>query len=78
MTRGVIVGSAEYTRIGGSYRAVMWSSATGSMVLLNQFLEDNSPLTTLTWTNAVNNFGEIVGFGYAAGGLHRAFLAIPK
>ncbi len=47
------------------------------MVLLNQFLDYNSPLTTLSWANAVNNDGEIVGFGYA-GQLHRAFLAIPK
>ncbi len=55
----------------------MWSSATGSMVLLNQFLDDNSPLATLSSANAVNNFGEIVGFGYSAG-FYRAFLAIPK
>ena len=76
--RGVIVGWSEYTKnLSGSSHAVMWSSATGSMVLLNQFLDDNSPLTTLSWANAVNNDGEIVGFGYA-GPLHRAFLAIPK
>ena len=43
----------------------MRSSATESMVLLNQFLDDNLPLTTLSCANAVNNYGEIVGFGYA-------------
>ncbi len=76
--QGVIVGWAEYTKnLSGSLRAVMWSSATGSMVLLNQFLDDNSPLTSLSWANAVNNYGEIVGFGYA-GPLCRAFIAIPK
>ena len=60
-----------------AHDAVMWSSATGSMVLLNQFLDDNLPLTTLSCANAVNNYGEIVGFGYA-GPRYRAFLAIPK
>jgi hypothetical protein len=75
---GVIVGRSEYTKnLSGSSHAVMWSSATGSMVLLNQFLDDNSPFRSLTCANAVNNHGEIVGFGYA-GPQYRAFLAIPK
>ena len=76
--KGVIVGRAEYTKNwSGGQLAVMWSSATGSMVLLNQFLDDNSPLTTLSSAQAVNNFGEIVGLGYT-GPWYRAFLAIPK
>ena len=79
---GVIVGRAEYAKMwSGGQRAVMWSSATGSMVLLNQFLDDSSPLMSLSDAMAINNFGEIVGQGWAKGfpeGSPSAFLAIPK
>ena len=78
---GVIVGTAENYRIGASYRAVMWASASKSMVLMNQFLDDSSPLMDLSDAMAINNFGEIVGQGWAKGfpeGSPSAFLAIPK
>jgi hypothetical protein len=51
------------------------------MVLLNQFLDDSSPLMSLSDAMAINNFGEIVGQGWAKGfpeGSPSAFLAIPK
>ncbi len=71
---GVIVGFGWYEgRKTQGDRAVVWPSATGEMILLDNFLGKRSSLVHLTSAIAINHAGEIVGG--ATGG---AFLAIPK
>ena len=75
---GMIVGYANYHKMYNSgLRAVMWPSATGSMVLLDQFLDDDSPFGILCAANAVNDAGEIVGYGWD-GSNYSGFLAVPR
>lgn len=71
---GVIVGFGWYEgRKTQGDRAVVWPSATGEMILLDNFLGKRSSLVHSTSAIAINHAGEIVGG--ATGG---AFLAIPK
>lgn len=77
---GVVVGSGWYEDprpwTGGQTQgdlAVVWQSATGEMVLLDDFLPKRSSLIYLSYANAVNDAGEIVG--QAGDG---AFLAVPN
>jgi uncharacterized membrane protein len=75
---GMIVGYAYYHKMYASgERAVMWPSATGAMVDLNQFLDDDSPFGILCVANAVNDAGEIVGYGWD-GSNYTGFLAVPR
>lgn len=73
--KGVIVGTAQHKV--SLLRAVMWPSATGSMVVLDQFLDDSSPFGILCAADAVNDSGAIVGFGWD-GTEWSAFLAVPQ
>jgi hypothetical protein len=76
---GVIVGVGHYWRnfVSGD-RAVVWPSASGSMILLDNFLA-GSPFTTLLWAKAANNQGLIAGTGWMGGvGQYGAFVAVPK
>jgi hypothetical protein len=78
---GAIVGSAIYQKgfDGPGYRAVLWPSAGSSVILLDKFLNADSPFHHLSGANAVNESGEIVGIG--GDGLidfQGAFLAVPK
>ena len=60
---GIIVGMA------GTYsdsRACFWDGSDGSLVYLDQFLEEDSPLPSLMSAEAVNAFGDIVGGGWIA------------
>ena len=55
----------------------MWPSATGSMVVLDQFLDDDSPLRGLPYANAVTTPERSWGpAGTAA--TFTAFLAVPR
>lgn len=71
---GVLVGAGylKNSRNDG-YRAVVWPSSTGDMLLLDKFLGRGSPLISLTTANAINDQGIVVG-GAVGGG----YLAIPK
>ncbi len=75
---GQIVGEGDYwKKYTQGRRAVVWPSAGGSMILLNGFLDDNSPFTSLVSANAINGSGEIAGAGWD-GNNYGAFLAMPK
>jgi uncharacterized membrane protein len=75
---GVIVGYGDYHKMYTSGpQAVVWPSATGSMVRLNDLVYSGSPITGMYSANAVNNDGWIVGRGWD-GSRTAAFLAIPK
>jgi uncharacterized membrane protein len=76
--RGVIVGYGDYHKMYTSGpQAVVWPSATGSMVRLNDLVYRGSPITGMYSANAVNHDGWIVGRGWD-GANNAAFLAIPK
>ncbi|NUQ63011.1 MAG: hypothetical protein HUU20_11005 [Pirellulales bacterium] len=76
---GAIVGTGHYRRnfdVGD--RAVVWPSATSSMILLDKFLV-SSPFTTLLQAEAVNDQGQIAGWGWMGGvAQYGAFVAVPK
>ena len=75
---GQIVGQGDYwKKYTQGRRAVIWPSAGGSMILLNGFLDDNSPFTSLVSANAINESGDIAGAGWD-GNNYGAFLAMPK
>jgi uncharacterized membrane protein len=72
--KGMIVGFASDKT---TERAVMWSDVSASMVVLDKFLERNSPFGILCFATAVNDSGAIVGIGWN-GAEHTAFLSVPK
>lgn len=74
--QGVIVGTAGNTRTTAQ-RAVMWDSVSASMIVLDGFLDDNSPFGILCAACAVNDSGTIVGFGWDGAGC-TAFLAVRQ
>lgn len=75
---GVIVGRGDYSRRSEQGpRAVVWTNASSSTIVLEKFLSRNSPFAHLSYANAVNQAGEIVGGGWD-GESSRAFLAIPE
>ena len=74
--KGVIVGYAWSTRVSTEFAAV-WPNATASMIVLNQFLDDNSPFSNLRIARAVNDTGAIVGLGWD-GAVSTAYVAVPK
>ena len=75
---GQIVGEGDYWKnFTQGRRAVVWPSAGGSMILLNGFLDDNSPFTSLVEANTINDSGDIAGAGWD-GNHYGAFLAIPN
>ena len=57
--------------------AVVWPSAGAKPVVLNKYLGRESPFIFLKRALAMNEAGEIAGFGWD-GGNYGAFLAIPK
>lgn len=75
---GTIVGCGSSGMIDDE--AVAWPSVDGKMVRLNKFVGRKSPFIFLVEASAVNDLGEIVGFGFTevGGSAHRAFLAIPE
>jgi hypothetical protein len=55
--------------MAGTYidsRACFWDGSDGSLVYLDQFLEEASPLLSLRSAEAVNAFGDIVGVDWIA------------
>jgi uncharacterized membrane protein len=71
---GVVVGVGSYHRkFEQGERAVVWSNASASMVLLDKFLSGDSPFAHLETATAVNDAGLIVGCGN-----NGAFVAIPE
>ncbi len=74
--KGVIVGTAANTKTTAP-RAVIWSSVSASMVVLDQFLDDDSPFGILCDASAVNDSGTIVGGGWDGTGC-TAFLAVRR
>jgi hypothetical protein len=72
---GVIVG---YGTSGLPPKAVVWTSPTAPMILLDKFVK-NTNFAELNFAYGVNNRGEIAGWGWN-GDLRQsaAFLAIPK
>ena len=76
---GVIVGEGSYQkRFEVGERAVVWSSTSASMVLLDDFLPRKSPFAYLVRATAVNDAGMIVGFGSKGLPSFGAFLAVPE
>lgn len=75
---GIIVGCASTGMIDD--RAVVWPGADARMVLLNNYLGRKSPFLSLVRASAVNDLGNIVGYGFTevGGSGDAAFLAIPE
>ena len=70
---GLIVGEArEDTSLGAIGRACIWDGIDGSLTYLDDYLEVDSPLASLDRAQAVNAFGDIIGYGSPY-----AFIAIP-
>lgn len=75
---GVIVGTGSYQRnYERGERAVVWNSATSSMIVLETFLVAGSPFSHLSDAFAINDQGLIIGNG-SIGNQRAAFLAVPK
>jgi hypothetical protein len=72
---GVIVGYGGAGTI--DHEAVVWPSASAKPVALSKYLGRNSPFLFLKESLAVNQAGDIVGFGWD-GESYGAFLAIPE
>ncbi len=74
------MGCASYAKgFDGGERAVVWPSAGSTVIQLDKFLSASSPFLLLEIAKAINESGEIVGFG--GDGLTNfqgAFLAVPK
>jgi hypothetical protein len=75
---GVVVGEGDYSKRGVFYnfRAAVWPSPDADMILLDGFLDANSPFYVLTNANAINESGDIVGYGWT--GETRAYIAIAR
>jgi uncharacterized membrane protein len=75
---GTIVGCASTGMLDD--RAVVWASAEAKMVELNKYVGRKSPFLSLVKASAVNDSGEIVGYGFTevGGSGDAAFLAIPE
>ena len=72
---GVVVG---YGNASGYTKAVVWTSADAPMLVLDKFIK-TAPFTELKHAHAVNELGEIVGYGWDnERQLHPGFLAIPQ
>jgi hypothetical protein len=67
-----------YQKADWDLRAIVWPSVNGSMVLLDKFLDRNSPFIGLSMALGVNEAGDIAGSGMVAPSTNRAFLAIPE
>jgi probable HAF family extracellular repeat protein len=73
--RGEVVGvSVEGNAGEGFPSAFLWRN--GEMFDLNALIPADSPMH-LAIAAGINEAGEIVGFGFTAGGVH-AFLAVPS
>jgi uncharacterized membrane protein len=74
---GVIVGWGDTGQI--AREAVAWPRADGSMIQLNKYLGRKSPFVKLVEACAVNDLGEIVGYGFTevGGASDAVFLAMP-
>jgi uncharacterized membrane protein len=75
---GVIVGWGDTGQI--AREAVAWPSADGPMIQLNKYLGRKSPFVKLVEACAVNDLGEIVGYGFTqvGGAADAVFLAVPE
>jgi probable HAF family extracellular repeat protein/predicted outer membrane repeat protein len=72
---GQIVGTFEYTS-DDDLHAFFWDNISGR-IDLNQFLSADSPWLVLYRAAAINNRGQIVGYGYTLTGRTHAFLMTP-
>lgn len=75
---GVIVGNGAYEKRGlfYSFRAVVWTSVSADMILVDKSLTAESPFFELNAANAVSEDGHIVGHGWT--GETRAYVAIRR
>lgn len=71
---GQVVGQAQLAN--GSFRAFIYSQATGIMSDLNALIPSSG--WTLLDAREINDKGQIVGFGINPSGLERAFLLTPN
>jgi len=75
---GQVVGSSTYsTTDNGQYHAFLYD-IKGHLLDLNSLISPDSPsnFSVLTQASAINDRGQIVGYGYTSSGTH-AFLATP-
>ncbi len=73
---GQVVGYSYLDPDSVGYRGFLWDSENG-MIELSDLLFDDSGWERLTYANAINNYGQIVGQGKTAGGEYHAFLMTP-
>ncbi len=73
-TTGEVVGISNYTTATNDYHAILWTSNTG-LVDLNTLI---NPLSgwELDYANAINDAGQITGYGVIGGNAH-SFLLTP-
>ncbi len=76
---GLVIGDANLKVIHPAQRAVLWMSLTAPMRTLESFTNGNYPFAYLESASAINNSGDIAGYGWQgpeAG--YQAFIAIPN
>jgi probable HAF family extracellular repeat protein len=75
--RGEVVGACQMT--SGQFRAFVWrpdapNSTTGAMIDLNDYLPQNSEWNFLNYAMAINDAGQITGYGFKKDMSLHAFL----